>query len=445
MANFLQLSYENRGDKYPPKTYTMKFGVLLIRLVCLVVLTSSLAAAAAAQTIGQPRKDVLLNGLRVLTFNDAKDGKVWIRLRIHAGSAFDPLGKEGVMQMLAMNVFPTEAAHDYFSQDLGGGLDVIANYDYTEIDISAAPENMVAALETLGGAIVNPTIDKETTGRLRATMLSRVRALDADPDHVADGAAAKLLFGTFPYGRPLLGSEASLNKVDFADLLDAKGRFLTADNATIAISGNFDRSLAMKAVKRFFGGWVKADKHVPSTFAQPEAPTASLLTVASPTANASAIRYALRGTARSAKDMVAAELFARVIEARLRARVPAELSQSVFAKSETHVLPGWVVIGFAGKKNEIGNGNGKIEANELISKALREPVTDAEFQAARSAAAAGWSKRSPDQFWLDADTYGTVPQTDRAAFDNATIADVRNFMSWSTAQPAVTILVNTPK
>ncbi|HEV7699131.1 MAG TPA: pitrilysin family protein [Pyrinomonadaceae bacterium] len=423
----------------------MKFSFLIKKLAFIALLTGSLGVVASTQALQQPRKESLLNGLKVLTFNDPKAGKVWIKLRVHAGSAFDPRGKEGVMQMLAMNIFPTDAAHDYFSQDLGGGLDVTTNYDYIEIDISAAPGNLIAALETLGGAVSNPVIDKETTARLKAEMLVKVKTLEADPDRVADAAAAKRLFGTFPYGRPLMGTEASLNKIDFVDLMEAKSRFLTADDATITISGNFDRSLAIRGVKRFFGGWVKADKRVPSTFAQPEIPPVGVQTLVSPIADRFAIRYAMRGTSRYAKDMAAADVFARIMEARLKTRVPVALSASVFARADANVLPGWVVIGFSGAKNDIGAGNGKIEANELIAKALGDAITDAEFRSARAAAVINWSGRGADQFWLDVDTYSTVPQTDRAAFDTVTIGDVRDFALWVATQPSVTVLVNTPK
>src|SRR3954470_20326053 len=70
----------------------------------------------------QPKKELLLNGLKVLMFPDAASDKVSVRIRVHSGSAFDPQGKEGLMQMLTSNFFPTEAAKEYFKDDLGGTL-----------------------------------------------------------------------------------------------------------------------------------------------------------------------------------------------------------------------------------------------------------------------------------------------------------------------------------
>ena len=82
----------------------MKFGKIFIKaLVYLVVVLAVMVTTAITQT---PQKEQLLNGLKVLMWPDSKADKVWVRIRIHAGSAFDPQGKEGVMQLLADNLFP---------------------------------------------------------------------------------------------------------------------------------------------------------------------------------------------------------------------------------------------------------------------------------------------------------------------------------------------------
>ena len=82
-----------------------------------MMLLTALAVPAFAQ---QPRKESLLNGLKVLMFPDPSSDKVWVRIRINSGSAFDPQGKEGLMQLMAANFFPTDAAKEYFRDELGG-------------------------------------------------------------------------------------------------------------------------------------------------------------------------------------------------------------------------------------------------------------------------------------------------------------------------------------
>lgn len=436
------------------KSYALATNVLTMKIrdlskkFTLAVLVMSVACVAVfpqSSTVA-PKRETLLNGLKVLMWPNAAENRVTVKIRIHAGSAFDPQGKEGVMQLLADNIFPNETIREFFAQDLGGGLDVTTNYDYIQIDASSEPANVLSMLETLSTAISNTSIDKETTAKLKTALLARIKTLESDPAYVADQAVAKRLFGTFPYGRPQLGTEDSIKKIDFADLIDAKQRFLTADNATITVSGNFDRPLVFKAIRRYFGGWLKSDKRVPSTFRQPDEPPTGLLTVTSPNADVSAIRFVARGPSRSDKNLAAANIFAAIIEARLKSRVPSAFAEKVFVRNEAHVLPGSIVIGFSAGKNDIGSGNGKVEANDLFTKALADGISDAEYYQARTTISAEWAKRSTELFWLDIDTYKTVSaDADRKIYDNVTLADVRSFAEKFKSSSMVSVLVNTPK
>ena len=418
--------------------------VVFVALIVLI-LFSLVAPAIFSQTLPAPKQEKLLNGLRVLMWPDAKASNTSIKVRIHAGSAFDPQGKEGVMQLLADNIFPNEAAREFFVEDLAGGLDVVSNYDYIEINASSKPDSFLTMLETISNAVANPTIDKETTARLRTGLSAKVAALEADPKYVADMAAAQRLLGTFPYGRPEDGSTGSLQTIVFADLVDAKSRFLTADNATITVSGNFDRDLGFRAIRRYFGAWLKSDRKVPSAFRQPDEPPTSVLNLVSPVPNAAAIRFATRGVARKDKEFPASILFTSILETRLKARVPVIHSKDLFVRNSVHTLPGIITIGFAADKDDVGKANGKIEASDLIGKALSDPITEAEFQIAKSQFQAIWAKRDAPATWLDVDTYKLVnAETDYRLADSVTINDVSAFAEKLRKQPFVVVVLNTP-
>ena len=409
------------------------------------ILLVTATAVLAQAPIPSPRQEKLLNGLKVLMWSDAKADKVTVKIRVHAGSAFDPQGKEGTMQMLADDLFPNEASRDFFTEDLGGGLDVITTYDYIQINAWSKPEGFLTMLETLATAVSNPAIDKEMTAKLRTALLAKLRLLESDPAYVADQAVARRLLGTFPYGRPQRGSTASVQKIDFADLIDARSRFLRADNATIAISGKFDRDIGYRAVRRYFGSWLKSDKRVPATFRQPDDPPTGILTILSPKPDVTAIRFAVRGTSRSDRAFAASRIFSTILETRLKGRIPSAYVSKVSVRDETPMLPGLLTVGFSAGAREIGKGNGKIDAVEIITRALAEVVTDDEFQAARLSNAADWHKRDIDLFWLDSDTYKTVSvESDRSVFDNLTLTHLRVYAENLRAATIVSVFVDTP-
>ena len=60
------------------------------------------------------------------------------------------------MRMLADNIFPNEAAREFFTEDLGGSLEIVTNYDYIQINASSKPDQFLTMLETLASAVSNP-------------------------------------------------------------------------------------------------------------------------------------------------------------------------------------------------------------------------------------------------------------------------------------------------
>ncbi|MEO7658056.1 MAG: insulinase family protein, partial [Pyrinomonadaceae bacterium] len=253
------------------------------------------------------------------------------------------------------------------------------------------------------------------------------------------------LLGTFPYGRPQDGTSSSIQNIDFADLIDAKGRFMTADNATIAVYGNFDRKLGYRAIRRYFGGWIKSDKKIPATFRQPDAPLPAVLNVVWPKPGAAAIRFAMRGVARNDKNFAPSMVYTTILENRLQSRVPAIFADDLFVRNEAYALPGLIVIGFAAGKRDVGSSNGAIEANDLVGSALSDPITDAEFRASKIIVQALWAKKDAQTFWLDADTYKTTsPDTDARIADNVKFADVIAYAEKARKLPIATVLLNAP-
>lgn len=402
------------------------------------------AVATFAQPSGvQPKRETLLNGLKVVMWPDRSSQTVQVRIRIHSGAAFDPQGKEGVMRLIAENIFPNETARDYFKEDLSGSLEILTTYDYIEIRATGRSDAFLPMMETLASAVANPTINRETTLKLRTDLIETLEKYESDPSYVADRSIAKRLFGTFPYGRPVFGSPSSAAKIEFPDLIDAKQRFLTSDNATVSLTGNFDRSLATRAIKRYFGAWLKADKRIPSTFRQPEAPPAGMESITSPSADVGAIRFALRGVSRKDKDLAAAHIFAFVLADRLKARVPAEHANDIFVRSEERSLPGAFTIGFDIRRNSATEK--KIEADTIVSTALATPVTEAEFAVAKQRFAGDWHNKDTASFWLDADTYGIANvELDMKAAENVSLADVNAFAEKLRKSPIAAVLVSSP-
>ena len=401
--------------------------------ILVISLFVSAVAISAQNPMPTPRQERLLNGLKVLMWNDPKADHISLKVRVNAGSAFDPQGKEGVMKILAAHLLPTADAREFFTDELGGSVEVVTNFDYIQINATSRPDKLLDLLETVSNAINNLNVDKESVARFKAEQVQQVQKLAKDPVYAADLAASTRLLGTFPYGRAQNGTIESLGRVDFADVLFAKERFFTADNATVAISGSFDQALAYRALRRFFGNWLKADKKVPTAFRQPDEPDTKLLSVKLDSPGNTQARYAMRGIARNDKDYVAAEILERILQGRLTAAAAKQNASEAFVRSESHVLPGVLLFGYTVNSDAVPN---------LVSQVMAAPVTAEEFSRAKAEASEAAMQRAPADWWLDAETYKIASVADdmRAA-GSVTAADVQRVLDRLAKNPMVAVSV----
>ncbi len=417
----------------------MKISFNLIKFYLVIVFifvgTTAICAQNTAVSQSSPRQEKLLNGLKILMWSDRSANNVELKVRVHSGSAFDPQGKEGVMKMLAENLFPTDASREYFTDDLGGNLQIAVNHDYTQITATAKPENLLPLIETVSRAFSLITVDKETTVKLKTAQLAKIAELEKNPEYITDQTVAKRLFGSFPYGRTVDGTAESINKIDYADLIFAKQRFLTADNATLAISGNFAPDLAFRAMRRGFGGWEKSDKRIPANFRQPDEPDSKPLTVAAANNQALKISYATRGLARNAKEFAASEILLQTLRDRL-----GNSQNSVQISDNWHFLPGSLVISrsiLSSTDTEKG-----FPSDNYIQTITAKMISQPEFEQAKSKALATLAIKNAADWWLDADTYnlGSVAK-DQMNFQNATLADVESLRNKLNKQSVATVVI----
>jgi zinc protease len=383
----------------------------IVRRSCLhfslcLLLAGLMPFQAGAQTFPEPVREHLLNGLTVLLWQRPGDAKVLLKLRVHSGAAFDLAGKGGTMALLDDALFPDPSTGLYVREQLGGQFELATNYDSIDVTLSGTASEFERMVELLRGALVTTQLTPENVATIRTARLEKLREQPASPAQIADQAIAARMFGNFPYGHPATGTIESLSKVDRADLLFARERFLIASNATLVVAGPIDKARAMRAIRQLLGPWGQGDRIVPATFRQPDPPDARALVVNQPGAATAEIRLAVRGLTRSDGDNAAAALVGRIARERWQATTP-ELS-SVFARHEAHALPGIFVLGASAPTPAAPKAIAA--AREVMRLLSTAPPTLAEIERARNAELLELSQRTAQtesiaDRWLDIETF----------------------------------------
>ena len=390
---------------------------LLRRVVALTLWIGLLSAPIFPQPTAQPDREELLNGLRLMFWLKPGSPDVILKLRINSGAAFDLAGKSGQMALLGDLLFPDPATVDFFTDEMGGKLEVSVGYDSTTITMVGKAAEFEQIVEVLRNALLSTQLTPEVVTRMRDQRIKLLRDTAIAPGTVADRAITTRLYGDFPYGRPAAGTAEDIARIDRADLMQARDRFVNSNNATLAIIGGVTKPRAMRAVRQLLGPWRKSEQIVPTTFRQPAAADTRTLivNVAGPSVE---LRLAARGVARSDTDFAAATLLARLAQHRWQAAAPELAKQPVFARNDAFMLPGAFVMGAA--VNDMTVADSLAKARKVIDSLMSTPATPEELERARIEVISELSSiiTKPDAVadpWLDADTYRLSAHQDQLA------------------------------
>ncbi len=364
-------------------------------------------AAARAQSAAPAKEEKLLNGLRIVFVGRPGVPKVWMKLRVHSGAAFDLAGREGMTQLLSDALFPDPTTRQYITEELGGQLDVRTTYDAVDVAVSGDADKFDRLVELLRNAFLQMRLSPDEVKRLKDVRLKSARESES-PSVTADRAVAARLYGPHPYGRTITGTTVSLARLDRADLMLARERFHNPNNATLVVVGNIDRARAMRVFRQYLGAWRKGDSIAPATFRQPDAPDARALIIDTPGANEAEVRIALRGLARTERDRAAAALLAHVARERWQTALKDANATNVNAAHDAHALNGVFRLSAS---VPAGSARAAVESGRAILLSLAgSPVSAAELdKAKRDLTTATPVRTTPDQIfaddWLDTTTF----------------------------------------
>ncbi len=385
-------------------------------LTALILVGAGWFAAAPARAQAEPRREQLLNGLRILLVSRPSDQNVLVRLRVHSGAAFDLAGKEGLTAGLSDLMFDQQT-RDYVTDELGGRIDVTVSYDALDVTLAGRASDFERLLELARNAVMNTQLTPEAIERVRGARLKRLRESAPMSAEAADRAAAARLFGTYPYGRLLDGSPESVARIERPDFLQMRERFLNPDNTTVVIVGGFDTRRVMRTMRESFGVWRKSDRPIPATFRLPDPPDERTLVVERAGATGVELRLAVRGLARTDIDSPAAQVVAALVRGRWLAAMPELKDRAAFARHQAYREAGIFRMGAT-----LATPAEAAKALEAARTALRDlsanVPTAAELEAAkRDAAAALGAGAQGDEAqaaaWLDEHTYKTSAATAR--------------------------------
>jgi len=195
------------------------------------------------KTIPPPATAVLEGGATLLVEESHALPLVSIVIALRSGSAFDPVGKEGLARIVGRmlrrgsETMKAHAIEDALDR-LGGEMSIDLSASSLAIQAQVIGRNLEPFMELLAQLLGTPTFPEDELSRLkRETQAEIVEARDNDRS-LATYAFRRSLFAGHPYGRSSLGTTASTASITEADARAFYTRHFARANALVAFAGD---------------------------------------------------------------------------------------------------------------------------------------------------------------------------------------------------------------
>jgi zinc protease len=206
-----------------------------------------------------PTVKTLPNGLTLYVVERPGEEIEALQVVLKKGGTSDPQRLQGLASLSAAML--QTGAGGMGQLELARALDGIgaqlfagAGDDSTQIGLSAMPTHLPKMVRLLSAVTLHPTLSPAEFRKLRAQRIAQVVAQQADPVATLGRTWRQATYGPHPLGHALVGTPASLKRIQLADVRTFVRAWAPGDAAVIAVGGA-KAGAVMDALTQAFGGW----------------------------------------------------------------------------------------------------------------------------------------------------------------------------------------------
>lgn len=207
-------------------------------------------------------KYVLGNGLEVILSPEPQAATVATNLWYHVGAVDERAGRTGFAHLFEHMMFEgsghvPEGVIDVLTESVGAYTNASTNYDYTNYVIpNLPPEHLELALwieSDRMGFLLDRLDARSLATQIAVVRNERRQNWEQAPYALTDQAVPAILFpAPHPYHAAIIGSHTDIASTQLDDVRDFFRTYYVPNNATLAVTGNFDPDRAKELIEKYF-------------------------------------------------------------------------------------------------------------------------------------------------------------------------------------------------
>jgi zinc protease len=239
------------------------------------------AAKAGKNSLPGPddiHREVLSNGVIVLTRPNFDSPSVSVTGYLYAGSLSDPAEKLGLSDFTAAALMRGTHQRSFDAiynelESVGASLGFDSLAHTTSYGGRCLVEDLGLVLDLLAEILRQPSFPETEVEKLRAQLLTGLAMRAQDTGDMASMTFDKIIFNGHPYSRPGDGYPETIQAIRRDDLMDFHHRYYGTKGMVIAVVGAVEPAKVVAEVERTLGAWKSVSQEV-----QPDLPAHKPLT-----------------------------------------------------------------------------------------------------------------------------------------------------------------------
>jgi len=206
------------------------------------------------------RKDVLSNGLRVVTEELPHFRSVSLGVWLGVGSRDETPAEHGLTHFLEHMAFkgtPRRGAVDIAREidQVGGSCNAFTTKEHTCFHGKVLAAQAPRLVDLLGDLALYPLCRTEDLEKERQVILEEIFSQDDNPEDLVQVLFARNFWGGHAFGRPILGEAERISRVRREDLLTYREATYRPENSVVAAAGRVSHDDLIKLLEPAFQGF----------------------------------------------------------------------------------------------------------------------------------------------------------------------------------------------
>ncbi len=340
---------------------------------------------------------------------------VTLDLVVKSGETLTPTGKEGLASIAASLLDEGTTSRNALQlagelAEIGSSLTASGGLESSSVSLTTLARHLERGMDLYADVILNASFPDKELSRLKRERLAQLKAREDDPEQTAAAVFPRLIYGLdHPYGRPDLGTAASVQSCSRDDAVAFYKKIMVPGNATLIVVGDVRTDAIVQALEARFRKWQPGPVPENPPVLTPHAPSPGrpVYLIDKPAAAQSVLTIGKVGAARKSPDYSALSVMNTILGGQFGSRINMNLRErkgySYGAQSSFSFRRGPGPFEAGGTVQTAVTRPSLVELlKELTEIAGPRPVTQAELSFAKQRIIEGFPRRFETTFGVAA-------------------------------------------